>query len=55
MVKVYFERNPNGSVELCIPSLGEWYTCKFDWELESALEDFMQGQEYELIEGIPST
>lgn len=54
MIKVHIERHAPSSIELYFPTLEEFYSCKSEWDVKSAIEDFLDGAEYELIEGMPS-
>ena len=54
MIKVHIERHSESCIELYFPTLDEYYMCKFEWDVKPAIEDFLQGADYELIEGMPS-
>ncbi|WP_170961659.1 hypothetical protein [Vibrio genomosp. F6] len=54
MIKVYIQRHSPNMIDLYFPTLDEFYTCKGEWDVKPAIEDFLEGAEYELIEGSPS-
>lgn len=54
MIKVHIERHSKDCIELYFPTLEEYYMCKYEWDVTSAINDFLDGAEYELIEGMPS-
>ena len=54
MIKVHIERHSPESIELYFPTLEEFYMCKFESDIKPTIDDFLDGAEYELIEGMPS-
>ncbi|MDB1126282.1 hypothetical protein [Vibrio algarum] len=54
MIKVYIDRVNEESIHLAFPSLGEYYTCKGEFDVIPAIKDFIgEDVAYELIEGYP--
>lgn len=53
MIKVHIERHSPNMIELFFPTLNEFYTCKHEWDVKPAIHDFLEGANYELIEGMP--
>ncbi len=51
MIKVYIERVAPDLIILGFPTLKESYTCKHERDVAPAIDDFLGGQAYELIEG----
>lgn len=54
MIKVHIERHSPDCIELFFPTLDEFYICKTECDVKPAINDFLDGVEYELIEGMPS-